>query len=631
MKIKIAIIQNIEFIIFLMMIIFLLPLTFLHRTIDPVMTIRTFILSFSLLLVLFIVILKNRYYYKAVTIFRKKIFLYIGINFLFSLSSLFVAINVPEAGHGLVKVVLIYLFFITTALLLAIDTGRIILLIRSIAVIIFLFFIVGTVQFFASRLYSIPGHQIVYSLFANRNLFASALFLGLPFTLYCFFCDSRFWRLLAALNFTGSIFCIIIVRARAVWLASLAAGFVVIMLFLISQKWHKIPVRIRNPRIIILAVLLIFSLLLVFISSRIPDIRKRNVYLFSKSLTEPANLLLRYQAWEKTVKMIGENPLLGVGLNNWKIVFPKYGLQATKVESGAYQYIRPHNDYLWVASETGIPGFAAYLMIFLTGIIYTMRILFRSQEEKEKIYALCSLYGIIGYMVIAFFSFPWERVYHSILLFSNLAVLTVLSDKHKPSGGKVGSRPLFLLMIIVSLTISIAACYYNYHRLKSEVHNFHAFLTNRARDHEKTVVIISRIDTRFMNMTHNGIPILWFRGNANFQLLRLIDAYRDFLAAYRNHPYHVYVMNNLATCHEIMGNRDKAIELYYKVLDISPAFEETLVNLSQIYYSNNELVKAYRILYRSYPGTRNPRIREMKRKIYWKLLASNPLEENSND
>mgnify|MGYP001265377981 CR=1 FL=1 len=43
-------------------------------------------------------------------------------------------------------------------------------------------------------------------------------------------------------------------------------------------------------------------------------------------------------------------------------------------DSGNVFFQRPHNDYLWILTETGILGLIGYMMIFIILINYAVRI-----------------------------------------------------------------------------------------------------------------------------------------------------------------------------------------------------------------------------------------------------------------
>jgi putative inorganic carbon (HCO3(-)) transporter len=65
-------------------------------------------------------------------------------------------------------------------------------------------------------------------------------------------------------------------------------------------------------------------------------------------------LLFRIQLWDLTVPVIEANPLLGMGLNNFRLI-PEV----------RYFLSHPHNQFLDVAVELGIPALVAFLAILL--------------------------------------------------------------------------------------------------------------------------------------------------------------------------------------------------------------------------------------------------------------------------
>ena len=58
------------------------------------------------------------------------------------------------------------------------------------------------------------------------------------------------------------------------------------------------------------------------------------------------------------------------------------------------------------------------------------------------------------------------------------------------------------------------------------------------------------------------------------------------------------IINNIATCYELKGERTKAIQYYKKALAISPRFEEASVNLSAVLYNENQYEEALDVLLR---------------------------------
>ena len=90
-------------------------------------------------------------------------------------------------------------------------------------------------------------------------------------------------------------------------------------------------------------------------------------------------------------------------------------------------------------------------------------------------------------------------------------------------------------------------------------------------------------DQHLYDIDNTTTPLMWYYGLAYFNKGDIVAALNYFKKAYSVNPYHVHVINNLATCYGYKGSYVKAKELYEECLLISPRFEEAALNLSLIY------------------------------------------------
>ena len=107
------------------------------------------------------------------------------------------------------------------------------------------------------------------------------------------------------------------------------------------------------------------------------------------------------------IKSILNNPFLGIGLGNWKI----YSIKSESQVYDDYQIpFHVHNDYLEVATETGIIGmllfFGIYIYIFLGYIKFFRR---PKIPEKDKVLGIISIIGLFVYLCDSFLNFPFTR------------------------------------------------------------------------------------------------------------------------------------------------------------------------------------------------------------------------------
>ena len=99
-------------------------------------------------------------------------------------------------------------------------------------------------------------------------------------------------------------------------------------------------------------------------------------------------------------------------------------------------------------------------------------------------------------------------------------------------------------------------------------------------------------------------PLMWYYGLAYFNKGQVDIAFDYFKKAYSINPYHLHVINNLATCYGYNNDYNKAKELYEECVSISPRFEESALNLAAIYSYEQRDEEALDILL----GVRNFRI-----------------------
>jgi O-antigen ligase len=78
----------------------------------------------------------------------------------------------------------------------------------------------------------------------------------------------------------------------------------------------------------------------------------------------------RLAHWQAAYHMASAHPFLGVGLGNYEVAYPRYGLPSWPRPLG-----HAHNDYLNVLAETGMVGLAAYLAGWGTIVYWTLRVL----------------------------------------------------------------------------------------------------------------------------------------------------------------------------------------------------------------------------------------------------------------
>ncbi len=130
---------------------------------------------------------------------------------------------------------------------------------------------------------------------------------------------------------------------------------------------------------------------------------------------------------------------------------------------------RPHNDFIWVCSETGVLGLFGYLLFWGIIIFYSLRIIFSAVDIQKKLFTILMLFGIIGFAVISCFSFPKERIFHNIFFMMIAAGPVTIYHQTFPIQKAVNRRKIYSLNFTI-LIILVFALVCGYNRFQAEAH-----------------------------------------------------------------------------------------------------------------------------------------------------------------
>ena len=341
--------------LFIQVFIAVIPLIFSFSTSDPTLNIRFFSFSIFISLLLLYQIFKNS---KVVgNIIRHPIFwCLILLELSFLLSSLVNGFN-AESVYLLLKFFLLFLFtFILTDFLLKYNYKDLFLS--------FLFF-----SLFTSLIYIyqfLDSYEQILSIddiwhrnrafdrisgsMGHKNLLASIQFLMLPSLIYLVIKSRTYMRFLALLSLLLVAFLFFQTQSRALF-GAIIISF--IAFFFISKFSFKGMYRF----IISIMLFLLLGIGLVYSTGRLDSFKKEITKTIDFSSSQ------RFSLYNSSLKLIFDNPILGVGPGNWKINIWEYNLYFNTFGDSFAQ--RPHNDFFWVFSEGGFLAGLSYLLMFL--------------------------------------------------------------------------------------------------------------------------------------------------------------------------------------------------------------------------------------------------------------------------
>jgi O-antigen ligase len=582
--------------------VFFIPFLFSYATIDPVLSIRFLawtVLTIIITLIFFIRGSALCHFYDFTVIYRAIFPIAIGYAAVSGLS-LIRAINLADGVFEWLKLILSFIFLYVACLVLARNKAGLLILTRSVIVTAFILGLIGICQYFQIAFTGIPGNRAIYGTMANPNLFASALFLMLPFIFFGVLQFSSGWHKLSLITLTGVFFAVAVSQSRAVYGAILISSLATILPVLLRHQ--KLKLTQNEKKSYLRRLLLILVIFLISFSAALglhsTVINHRHLWLnqshsarYKNSDPPPVTLKTftrlngRLRYWQKSLQMIKAAPILGVGLGQWKIVFPMYDQKIRASHNGRREMRvqRPHNDFFWVCSETGLIGLFGYLLFWGVIIFYSLRIIFNAVDIQKKLFTILMLFGIVGFAVISCVSFPKERIFHNIFFMIIAAGPVTIYHQTFPRQKALNPSKIFSLNIAI-LIILVFGLISGYTRFESEVHTKKAIAAYRAKDWKGAITEIDKANGRYYNLDPTSTPLLWYRGMANFSLGKIKEARGDFLKAHTDHPYHIHVINNLGTCYAKLQDFDAAVDYYNRALFISPRFEQAILNLGATYF-----------------------------------------------
>jgi O-antigen ligase len=225
--------------------------------------------------------------------------------------------------------------------------------------------LVGLLQIATGTRVVKEGYAAIEGTLVHPNAYSMLLLGGLVLTLVAFL-EARSGRrrhVLGAILVLGCV-CFFMTFARSAWVV-FAGVFCVL--------------AVVHYRRLVVAALLVLVVATVAVPQTVGQVAGRFADLSPTSAAYSNNSLTwRMLLWERMLPYAEERPLRGQGLatflplTNQEIGVFDYRFQ-TESGSAAYQEFYPHNDYLWVFTELGVPGLVLWVAILLALAVVGLR------------------------------------------------------------------------------------------------------------------------------------------------------------------------------------------------------------------------------------------------------------------
>ncbi|MCC5915835.1 MAG: O-antigen ligase family protein [Cryomorphaceae bacterium] len=452
----------------------------------------------------------------------------------------------------------------------------------------------GLPRGFFDNLYKMQG------LGGHKNMLTMLLFVGMAFFVFSSKYDSsKGLRNLFKTAAILALICIVVLRTRSLWIALVFSGGISLLLLAIKEK--KLSAKIWIPGVIVPLILAGF-------------------YFFNVSEAGDAtNLSHRAAFWQKSMGMWNEYPN-GVGPGMWKIHLPAQGLEGVNhaMEQGRTQILRPHNDYLWILTESGWIGAIGFFGFLLIILYYAIRSLRKNDSNIEHHFKIAMFFVFVGYLIFMFFDFPMERPEHLFLLFF-ISGFFLRDSKAFWVSKKI--RPVFLFVL---LGLMLFSTFVATHRLQGDGNLKEVIAAHGQKNPGKLIMAVNQTLNPYYNLDRVANSLYYYRGLAEFAQKKLPEAFEDFNTGLTLTPYNIVTMNQLASwykmCNDNLKPKEKALlikqideldastdflkaseELYERAISISPHYTDALLGLAELHLRKGDFHGALRSINAVYP------------------------------
>jgi len=478
----------------------------------------------------------------------------------------------------------------------------------------------------------VPQVAIPSATFANKNMAAHYMVLTIPLGVGFFLSSKKLWtNWFFGLSTALFVVFLFYTRARAGWLAF----FVEIAFFIILLFWNRQTIGNRiifdKQKILAAVAALLLTVVLIHFNSQgfswqltnqfkriisdgsklfsiqkaddslkidvVDDDNEKEDQSETEDLLEAAkgktkqgesSFAGRFAIFRNSWEMIKDYFIFGVGLGNHKVYYPLY-FRKVVVErwfSEQFQLTNAHNDYIQTWSETGSIGMF-FLLLGAIGTGYMIkRILDYEKENRFMIMGIAAC--MVGLLMNAFFSFPFQRALPPLLLMIYLASIGYFYV-HYTKPASIQFIPVISIILAFFVFIGTTQLY-GLEKKWLECDRFYLRITSAEKAKMWQGVI--REANNAIALNPYRCKIMSYMGRAYIEsgnAKKGIESLKKVIDVY---PYHMNAMLNLGVAYGNVNDYENALKTYQGVIDIKPDYAKVHNNVANIYMKQKKLDKA---------------------------------------
>lgn len=457
----------------------------------------------------------------------------------------------------------------------------------------------------------IPSSAQPSSTLGHRNLAAAYVISILPYVAVEAV-RSKSWRD-RLIGWGGVGLCVAFViatRSRAAWIGGLTGASIVALAYFRGKMG---PVRWSHGAGILVASLVVAVSLRVDVrpssSGEAMWHEKTDLLDAARSVADEGGDKGRLQLWERTLEMIQNQPIIGVGLGQWRVAYPAVA-KGHMIDSRAAP-IRPHNDLLSIWAESGTVAAALILLVLFRGFRAGWAAL---PGHPVALAALCSVAAAV---VTGGFGFSREFPATWLPVWVGLAILSIHGSQPQVRSYRYlpGALTFGVLFGILCFLFVLRGIRFDEHHL----------LAREAIVREDWSTVLNEADKALALGTFSE-ELFLLRGRANEAIGRFDVSLGDYETGLKWAPYEIglwiglgnrlrargdaagaldafrtaeqidpfdgRIHNNLGTLHAASGRLDSATIWLTKAIGSKSSTVDVYGNLSAVYRRTGDIDKA---------------------------------------
>jgi O-antigen ligase len=439
---------------------------------------------------------------------------------------------------------------------------------------------------FATRLgFTLPSREVVsvsvLGGMSNVNLYAGFLALALPFCLCAVFLLRGWWRGISMLVALAVLAMLVVLQTRSAYLGVAGGALVAWLLAVGFAPKLGIAPRLRWALAAggILAAAGVAAFIVFAPETNPVAARLRSFFAGGADTAFGARLM----AWKITLQMMADHFPWGVGTGNFTVRLDEYFNKGTDFRGEGTNWIHPHNDYLAVLVDLGLPGILAFAGIFLFAAWNCLRVLLRGSSRVDAWLAVGVLAALTAYLLDSAFNFPLARVNHQVYLAAYLAVSVLLVSNPRteaPSRKQLAATRWVLWAVLGGLILGIV---YSRAAIRQEFNVLLAMESANLGKWNASLIFSRRASTPWKTLDPLATPTAWHEAKALSNLGLADEILPALERAYAHNPNRIHIINDLGSEYAIAGRYDEAIKLLSKTVERYPNQVDSAENLAQCY------------------------------------------------